>query len=89
MKADAIILAGVRERRVEGARRVAAERYGEILQVHGEAWAAMEGCFPRHFSSLGALLLSGCHGRRLREVIYFLSLPSVDLGVFFFEFLKL
>lgn len=51
-------LAGVCERPVQRACRVASEQHGEDLQVPDEAWPAVESSLPQHFPSLGPLRLS-------------------------------
>lgn len=61
--------AGICERSVQRACRLASEQHGEILQVHVEACAAMESGLPQHFPSLGPLLLPCSHCRFLRQVI--------------------
>lgn len=59
------VVAGLRQGSVQGSRGVAAEQHGELVQVHGEACAAMEGGLPHHIAEMGPLLLP----RRARLIL--------------------
>lgn len=79
------MILGLCEGCLEGIRRLAIERHGEIIQIHDQTCTALEGCISYYLSSMDPLFLSCRHGRLLCQVY---SLVLINPFISFETFLS-